>query len=890
MKQTLTALYIFAAMLGASLAHGDPALTHLSDLDVSGMTQGWGKPTPDASVDGSSLVVAGEEFDKGIGTHADSAWTLNLAGKGVEFRAKVGIQDGNPGEVAFIVRGDGKELFHSGAMHGGTPVKEVRVPLAGIHQLALQVSSLGSTTSDHADWLDPVIVHNGAPLPPVRPSAVEEPLLPDGRGEPENSGAKVEWNKNKGTLRLRYDGKVMFEGRVAGATLALATTRKKQAITQTITLSGKNLRLEGTVSAPGESVAAETQGLAQKSFPLIRTSSGASHNLRNNAIYDRTRDWVLAGLPGQTKIMPLPSGGFSIVCAGDTIELSFKPRFYQRHKNIAYFRPWTYQVRKDSITGWSSWWAYMRNCSQKDCDALLSVWKEKRFADYGYRFIQLDDCFQNEFGKGQGRVGYSGANTSYVARGPGTWLDWRKDTYPAGMNGYVAACKSAGFEPAIWIGSYITDNEIITQHPDWFIRDAAGKPFVAPWASCGIDATNVKAMNTLIRPTFKGVRQAGFSYVKVDLLRHYLYDNIHHNVDYCKAHGVTPSQMYRKYLGAIREELGPDTFLLSCWGVLPESVGLADACRIGGDGYGPMTMQQYNSWNGIVWRNDPDHCDVYPRFKPAQAGNVTKTAAVVAAPADTIIRPALASIAGCMLILSDKPAVYRDDANLAGLRRAAPVVFSVPGQLYDFEPSKTRNLISMKRTDITSGTNPTPIDADQFGAVCPWWLNEFDRSFEHWSVLHHLNWSGNAVPATTVNFTDVGLDPAKEYLVYEFWSDAFLGVMSGQMALPALPAMGLNSLSLREKLNHPQIVSTSSHLSQGGVDLVKVDWDKSTLSGRSRVVAGDRYILAIYIPSGFTLKTAEFAGKPAEVKPGNGLLRVSVVPPVTGELDWRVIF
>jgi hypothetical protein len=519
------------------------------------------------------------------------------------------------------------------------------------------------------------------------------------------------------------------------------------------------------------------------------------------------------------------------------------------------------------------------------------VWKEKQFADYGYRFIQIDDCFQNEFGKGQGRQGYPGTHPTYVARGPETWLDWRKDLYPAGINGYAAACKKAGFEPGIWIGYYFTDHELITRHPDWFIRDASGKPFVAPWASVSIDATNKTAMDTLVRPTFKGIRKAGIPYVKVDLLRHYLYDCLHNNLDYCKEHGVTADEMYRKYLGAIRGELGPETFLLSCWGVLPESVGLADACRIGGDGYGPMTMQQYNSWNGIVWRNDPDHCDVYPHFKPAEAGNVAKTTEVQASPADTIIRPALASIASCMLMLSDRPQVYRDEANLRGLRRAAPVLFSVPGQLYDFTPDRSRNLIRIPRTSITSGADPSPIDALQFGTVNPWWLNEYNVPAGQWTVLNRINWNNQPAAKTTVTLADIGLDPAKQYVAYEFWSHRYLGVCtSGALACDELPAMGISSIAIREVLDHPQVVSTNRHLSQGGVDLVSAGWDQNALTGKSRVVRGDRYEIAVRVPSGYKHKVTTIAGKPAEVVADGELVRVSFLPVATGEMTWRLEF
>jgi alpha-galactosidase len=712
---------------------------------------------------------------------------------------------------------------------------------------------------------------------------VPEQLLPDGPDEPANAAAKVEWNVQTGALRLSYDGKLLFRGQAKGATLSNVTTRKKQAVTQMLTLTGKGARLEGIVFAGDDAIVAETKGAAQRKFPLVRTTiGGPSRNLRNNAIYERERDWLLAGA---TRIEPIAAAQFRFVATGDVIELTFQPRFYQRHKNIAYFRPWTYQVRHDSITGWSSWWAYMRDFNERELDQLLAVWKEKHFADYGYRFIQIDDCYQG----GEDAPHHLRPNNGDAGT-PETWLDWRGDLFPSGLTGYVAAVKQAGFEPGVWISSHFGDTDIAAQHPDWFVRDAAGKPFVGPWIGYAIDASNPQAVDTLVRPTYRGLKQAGVVYVKIDTLRHYLYDNLNHNLDYCRGRDSAPAEILRDYLRAARQELGTNTFLLACWGVLPETVGLADACRIGGDGYGPFTMQQYNSWNGIVWRNDPDHCDVYPHFKPAEAGNVTKTAAVAAAPADTIIRPALASIAGCMLMLSDKPAVYRDDANLEGLRRAAPVLFSVPGQLYDFDDSKTRNLVAMQRTDITAGAHPSPIDATQFGPVCPWWLNEFDRPFEYWNVLHRLNWSRNPGDKTVLKFEDIGLDGGQTYLVYEFWSRKFLGAFRGSVELPAIKPMGLDSFAIREQLDHPQIVSTSRHLSQGGLDLVAVEWKANILAGKSRVVAGDPYQIALHVPPDFDLRSAAIAGQPAEIAREGELARVSFVPATTGEVEWQMTF
>ncbi|MFO1490111.1 MAG: NPCBM/NEW2 domain-containing protein [Kiritimatiellia bacterium] len=138
--------------------------TRLSELDFDGFQQGWQRPRADQGVSGEPLSVGGEPFDTGIGTHAPSSWTLTLAGKALEFRAAAGVNDGSPGEVEFIVRGDGRDLYRSGPVRGGEPARPIRVPLAGVQRLDLIVDPRGLSTSDHADWLDPVILHTGALL------------------------------------------------------------------------------------------------------------------------------------------------------------------------------------------------------------------------------------------------------------------------------------------------------------------------------------------------------------------------------------------------------------------------------------------------------------------------------------------------------------------------------------------------------------------------------------------------------------------------------------------------------------------------------------------------------------------------------------------------------
>ena len=53
----------------------------LDQLDLSVATQGNGKPGVNTSVDGRKITIAGETFDRGFGTHAESSLLINLNGK-----------------------------------------------------------------------------------------------------------------------------------------------------------------------------------------------------------------------------------------------------------------------------------------------------------------------------------------------------------------------------------------------------------------------------------------------------------------------------------------------------------------------------------------------------------------------------------------------------------------------------------------------------------------------------------------------------------------------------------------------------------------------------------------------------------------------------------------
>ena len=176
---------------------------------------------------------------------------------------------------------------------------------------------------------------------------------------------------------------------------------------------------------------------------------------------------------------------------------------------------------------------------------------------------------------------------------------------------------------------------------------------------------------------------------------------------------------------------------------------------------------------------------------------------------------------------------------------------------------------------------------------------EIDRDFDHWSILTRFQWGnkGNdwklkGAPAQEIKFADLGLGADREYLVFEFWSQTFLGQFKGAFTAPALDQnTGMQTFVVRTARPHPWVLSTTRHISQGGVSLQGVKWDgaQQTLSGKSSVVANDPYVLSIHLPDGFRVKSAQMDGKPVETKSIKGIATVKILPTSTKTIDWKIV-
>jgi len=186
--------------------HKPVRLIYLDELGVQHVIAGWGESKANKSIDGHPLTVAGQVYERGLGTHAESRCRLKLDGRAVSFQALAGVDDevkksqhgAERASVEFIVSARDKEnrtriLWKSGLMKAGDPAREVKVNLKRFSLLDLIVSDGGDGISyDHADWCQARIEYRGSKPEPIKPYAAEPYILtPPPAPEPRINSPKV---------------------------------------------------------------------------------------------------------------------------------------------------------------------------------------------------------------------------------------------------------------------------------------------------------------------------------------------------------------------------------------------------------------------------------------------------------------------------------------------------------------------------------------------------------------------------------------------------------------------------------------------------------------------------------------------------------------------------
>ena len=653
-------------------------------------------------------------------------------------------------------------------------------------------------------------------------------------------------------LTVRYDGSVILTGTLSHDPSEYYFREIKEvvngAVHHTFSLTstnGNEIRFNGNITASGQSFPCEENRNTGSTF--IRHSSGLSHSLLNRAVYDRKRDWVLAAEQAAVVIQPGNSTGsvhvFEINITGKEICILFKPLYYQKHRGLSRYEPWTYDVWKEPVVGWCSWYAYFNKVTEADMKATADVLAET-LGPFGLGYVQIDDGYQQE------------------CAFPEKWIR-PNGKFPGGMDGLASYISGKGLKPGIWTNVAFTNKDFVDSHPSWFVTDPAGVPVNGRWIGYVLDGSEKPAVDSIIRPVYQYFRETGWKYYKLDALRHLRYEGYNSNTEYFSKKQADREEAFRNVVKAVRSEIGEENFLLACWGIRPELIGIVDGCRIGDDGFGLRTLTQYNSFNNVVWRNDPDHIEL--------GEGVAYSSCMVT------------SMTGSLFMLTDKAPVYRTPV-IEAARRSIPVLFTMPGQLYDIDPSCSMYLDRVGSQ--LSGSGPRIFDA-RYTSPYTHFLLEINKPYESWMLLGRTDGSRDAF-----TFAEMGLDPQKEYLVFEFWTKKFLGSFSKNFRPGRIDtSFNCQLLCIREVLNHPQLIATSRHISCGGFELEDLHWHENSLSGRSRVVANDEYAIYIREKAGFRFRDFGCTGGRLVSNLTDGEMRIiRVISPADGTLEWEVMY
>ena len=170
------------------------------------------------------------------------------------------------------------------------------------------------------------------------------------------------------------------------------------------------------------------------------------------------------------------------------------------------------------------------------------------------------------------------------------------------------------------------------------------------------------------------------------------------------------------------------------------------------------------------------------------------------------------------------------------------------------------------------------------------WLAQNDRL----NIVGLFNWNEKNPEEITYDMGKLGLDSETTYDVFDYWANEFADPIRGALE-QTLPPATCRVLAMRPQAEHPQLLSTSRHITQGLIDVLEESWDSGTktLSGRSRVVGGDPYELRIALPPSGSWKVARVFADDARIKIGNATetgVRVLIESSSTQGVTWQVGF
>jgi hypothetical protein len=570
-----------------------------------------------------------------------------------------------------------------------------------------------------------------------------------------------------------------------------------------------------------------SQSVSAQTFPA-RTKDGGNKNL-----------FVMTLGNVET---PLADGVFNP--EKDEIRLkdgTVKTNYYKDVLGIKYFKPIDKSKFPLPPSGWCSWYFYYQEISEDEIK-LNARWIADNLKDYGAEYVQIDDGWQ---GTGHGL----GENRDW------TTVDKR---FSGGMPALAAYIKSLGLKPGLWLAPHGQSNaEIVKQNPSVFMLKADGTSASKSWEGDFLIDPSTPESQKYLTELFKTLRTWGFEYFKIDgqptVLREF-----RNKKEFMKNPGGDVDALYRATLVSIRAGIGENSYLLGCWVIPLEGVGLMNGSRVGADvlpnwdgfKFALRSTMEYYFLHNVAWYNDPDVMIVRAPL-PIEQARAWAT---------------LQGLTGQAVLTSDRLTDLSTE-RVELLRRVYPAVDVRPLDL--FKAARNKRIWDLK-------------------------INHLGRNYD---VVGLFNFDEAKPLPTFLSWKDLGLPEEKAFHVFDFWNKEYLGEFEKGLSVDVLPA-SVRLLTILPAGENIQLISTNRHVTQGPVDLIsnKFDAAKNSFTGKSRVIKKDPYELSFVFPRGknFVVKSATArAAKgnlPVKITNHQGWATVEITSSNTTEIDWNVRF
>ena len=515
--------------------------------------------------------------------------------------------------------------------------------------------------------------------------------------------------------------------------------------------------------------------------------------------------------------------------------------YYRDILKIKYYKPIDKSRFPLPPAGWCSWYFYYQEIGEDEVKRNTD-WIAQNLRDYGAVYVQIDDGWQ---GTGHGL----GENRDW------TTIDKR---FPGGMAGLATYIKSRGLKPGIWLAPHGQSNEaVVKKNHGVFMLKPDGTSVSNTWEGRFLLDPSTAESQQYLKDLFSTLSRWGYEYFKIDgqpiVIREY-----RNQKSSMKNPTGDSDELYRDTLASIRVAIGPDRYLLGCWVVPLEGVGLMNGSRIGADvlpnwdgfKFALRATMEYYFLHNIAWYTDPDVLVVRSPL-PLEQARAWAT---------------LQGLTGQSLLTSDRLSDLSAE-RVELLRRVYPAVDIVPMDL--FKSERNKRIWDLK-------------------------VNHLGRNYD---VVGVFNFDETRPSPIYVSWKDLGLPEDQPVHVFDFWNKEYLGAWEKGVSLDLEPA-STRVLTLLPQQDHPQLISTSRHLTQGWVDLVSQAYEAANNSyqGRSKVVKNDPYEIRFVFPRGknFRIKQAAASSMNGSlaVKISNhqGWATVEFNSPRTTEVKWNVSF